>query len=615
MSFMFNPYPYDDPNAFNKLDSEGVDLHLVAKSNMECVIKIAEKAAATLKNQTTCIIGIDGYATTPLDTFHRMLEQQLGIRSICGLSHNIDKLYRDEEELTNMLSHEYLPEDRDKDPVLLYGKIFEGEYEDLMDSHKLYELVETIQNFKVNSKGILLVWGSGAFCKTLRSLYDHKVYLDITPMQAMLLLKRGEYLNIGTKKALPFKMMARRCYYVDFELAAKQRFDLIHNHQLEDYVIANDTQNMTLLPAQVLEQIFKKAMCYPLRCKPVYLEGVWGGYHIQRIRNLPKEMKNCAWVFDMIPMEVSIVFDFDGNKFEIPFYTLVQSQGPKLMGPESVDKFGYYFPVRFNYDDTYHASGNMSIQCHPGEQYVKENNGELGRQDESYYIVEAGQGAKTYLGFQTETAGDEFIADARRSEKEGTPVDYEKYVYAVDSKPGTQVMIPAGTIHASGRNQVILEIGSLTVGSYTYKMYDYLRKDFDGNQRPIHTYHGDKVLDRSRTKEWVNQNLVNGGSRVVRSGEDWEEFVVGEHDLLYFSLRNLRFINRMEENTNGSFHVLTLVDGEQVLIRSKAHPEYSFIQNYLDIVVVPAAFGEYEIINLKPQTTIVEHKTMLKPEL
>jgi mannose-6-phosphate isomerase class I len=176
-------------------------------------------------------------------------------------------------------------------------------------------------------------------------------------------------------------------------------------------------------------------------------------------------------------------------------------------------------------------------------------------------------------------------------------------------------MIPAGTIHASGRNQVILEIGSLTVGSYTYKMYDYLRKDFDGNQRPIHTYHGDKVLDRSRTKEWVNQNLVNGGSRVVRYGEGWEEFVVGEHDLLYFSLRNLRFINRIEENTNGGFHVLTLVDGEQVLIRSKAHPEYSFIQNYLDIVVVPAAFGEYEIINLKPQTTIIEHKTMLKPKL
>ena len=53
----------------------------------------------------------------------------------------------------------------------------------------------------------------------------------------------------------------------------------------------------------------------------------------------------------------------------------------------------------------------------------------------------------------------------------------------ISAKPGLQVMLPAGTIHSSGRNQVILEIGSLTIGSYTYKMYDYLRLDFDGKQR------------------------------------------------------------------------------------------------------------------------------------
>ncbi len=370
---------------------------------------------------------------------------------------------------------------------------------------------------------------------------------------------------------------------------------------------------MSLLPASLLEGIFARAMEYPLRCKPVYLEGVWGGYYIQRLRGLPREMKNCAWVFDMIPMEVSVVFELNGRKLEFPFYTLVQSQGPKLMGKRSVDAFGYYFPVRFNYDDTYHSNGNMSIQCHPGEKYVTENNGELGRQDESYYIVETGQGARTYLGFQKDADVEEFIAEARRSEKDGQPVDYQKYVYSIESKPGTQVMIPAGTIHASGQNQLILEIGSLTVGSYTYKMYDYVRKDLDGNPRPIHTYHGDQVLDRSRTADWVDQNLVNGGRRTLRKGKDWEEFVVGEHELLYFSLRNERFVTAIEDDTAGDFHVLTLVDGEQVLVRSKTNPERCFLQNYLDIVIVPADFGPYEIINQKAGTVCVEHKTMLKP--
>ena len=121
------------------------------------------------------------------------------------------------------------------------------------------------------------------------------------------------------------------------------------------------------------------------------------------------------------------------------------------------------------------------------------------------------------------------------------------------------------------------------------------------------------MLNRSFTADWVDQNLVNGGKRVVRSGADWEEFVVGEHDLLYFSLRNERFVTAMDDDTAGDFHVLTLVDGEQVMIRSKTNPERFFLQNYLDIVIIPASFGPYELVNLKAGTTCVEHKTMLKP--
>lgn len=613
MSFMFNPYPYNDPNAVNRLDSEGVQLELACEGTAESARAVVMMAAEDMQEKGCCIIGVDGYSTVPFDVFGNMLEQQFALENIPVTVIDASSLYKEESVLDAMLAAKCLPTDREKDPVLLYGRLFHGQYEDLMDEKALEHAKALMAAFGKNNDGALLLIGSGALCKTLRALCDRRIYLDTTPMNAMLRLKQGEYKNVGTQKALPFKMMARRCYYVDFELAAKERLELLSDNAMDAYVIADDAKSMTLLPSALQNQMYEKAMNYPLRCKPVYLEGVWGGYYIKRLRQLPEEMKNCAWVFDMIPMEVSIVFDFDGRKFEFPFYTLVQSQGQRLMGRESMERFGPYFPVRFNYDDTIHASGNMSIQCHPDADYVKENNGELGRQDESYYIVEAGQGAKTYLGFQDGADVEEFIEDARRSEREGTPVDYEKYVYGVESRPGTQVMIPAGTIHASGRNQLILEIGSLTVGSYTYKMYDYLRRDFDGKPRPIHTYHGDKVLARDRNASWVKDNLVNGGSRRVRAGADWEETVAGEHDLLYFSLRNLKFVDRIPEDTRGSFHVLTLVDGEQVLIRSKARPECSFVQNYLDIVVVPASFGEYEIVNLKPQTTAIEHKTMLKP--
>lgn len=608
---MFNPYPYDDPNAFNRLDTTGLKLSDAIAGSPAAAKAAGREAAKMIEENRRCVIAIDGYSATPVDVFCNLMEQQFHLQMIPAVSVEIESLWIGEGEAENMLAG-HLPEDREKDPVLLYGKLYEGRYEDFFDKVKLQAAVDWVEEFKKSGDGVLILWGYGALCDTLRHFCDIKIYLDATPKETMLRLKCGAYRNIGAAHALSFKQMARRCYYVDFELAAKLRFGLLREKELDGYVIADNPEEMTWLPFELAEAIFSRAMEYPLRCKPVYLEGVWGGYYVQRLRSLPKEMKNCAWVFDMIPMEVSIVFELAEKRFEFPFYTIVQSQGEKLMGRRSVDTFGYYFPVRFNYDDTFHSNGNMSIQCHPDADYVTANHGELGRQDESYYIVEAGPGARTYLGFHGDIDVEEFVAETRRSEKNGTPVDYQKYIYSVESKPGTQLMIPAGTIHASGRNQVILEIGSLTVGSYTYKMYDYVREDLDGNRRPIHTYHGDHVLKRGYKGRWVEENLVNGGKRLVRKGEDWEEYVVGEHELLYFSLRNEQFVGKIQDDTRGDFHVLALVDGEQVKICSRTNPNHFFMQNYLDIVVIPADFGSYEIINMKQGTTCIEHKTMLK---
>ena len=327
-------------------------------------------------------------------------------------------------------------------------------------------------------------------------------------------------------------------------------------------------------------------------------------------------MKNCAWIFDLIPMEVSIVAKMDDNEFEAPFFTFIQTMGEQLLGQQAFDQFGGYFPVRFNYDDTYHSNGNMSIQCHPDEDYVVKHHSELGRQDESYYVCVTAQDAKTYLGFKEEGSCEAFFEKANEAEKTHELIDYEKYINAVPSVPGTQLMIPAGTVHASGRNQVILEIGSLTVGSYTYKLYDYQRIDPQtGLPRPIHLKMGSRVIHGERTSQWVKDNLVNHGS-VVREGKDdhgnpWREIIVGEHDLLYFSLRNLIFWNRMEDDTDGQFHVLALVDGEKVRIASADDPSRSFVINSLEIAVVPANFGKYTLENLGIGSVTV-HKTQLK---
>lgn len=595
MSFMFSPFPYDDLNAVNHVN---VSLDVTNKilSNNELIKK---ELVSKLFNKSNKILVIDGYPTCNFDVIVKMFSD---VKLI-----NMRDIYKDEKEIYNMLKS-YLPEDRIMDPVLLYGKLFTDGLKKLMDEDKLLNLIDSLKNTSEK----IIVYGHGSLIKEIRELADIKIYMDVSPKEAAIRAKKGLYINIGDKKARPFKELMRRNYYVDFENETLLRKELVQQNALDYYIFADKDDSLVFSPFSTMNVLFDELVKRPFRCKPVYLEGVWGGYYMMRMRNLPKQMKNCAWIFDMIPSEVSVVIEANNTQIEVPYYTFVHARGVKLMGQDCVNYFHGYFPIRFNYDDTWHANGNMSIQCHPYHDYVRKENNELGRQDESYYIVEAAEGAKTFLGFNEDINPDDFMKEVFESEKTGNPIDYLKYVNAVTSTPGTQVLIPAGTIHSSGRNQLVLEIGSLTIGSYTYKLYDYMRKDLDGNPRPIHSRHGDNVLQKYRKTNWVNSHLV----KRAKGFDDNDTILtqtVGESPLLYFKLMTTQFLDKYEDNTKNSFHVLTVTNGEKVRISSKTNPEYNFVANYLDIIVVPQNIGEYVIENLGNQPVTI-HKTLLRDD-
>ncbi len=608
MSFMFNPSPYDEPSAvmMPALSDE-------TKSALVCGVHAAAAAIARDAAERGGVYAFEGYAGaefTPLVNLVCALLKQSG-KTVSVF--DASSAYADPSVLEERFAP-LLPTDREKDPVLLFGRRIEGGYENVFDPAQTATLLAVVRSARA-AGDIVLLYGRGCtYSEKLRAAADRIVYLDIIPKEAVLRAKSGRSINVGDMTARPFKEMMRRNYYVDFELALGLRTYLVEHDLIDFYV--DSTKEYKLLPREAFQEICASIAARPFRPKPVYLEGVWGGQYVKKLRGVPDEaMKNIAWVFDFIPMEVSVCVAVGETTVDIPFYTLLRACGSSIMGEACERKFGGYFPIRFNYDDTFHSSGNMSIQVHSGADYNRENYNEFGRQDESYYVVAAGHGARTYLGFRDDCDPEEFLDRARTSEREHTPVDYQKYVNYVESKPGVQVMIPAGTIHASGRNQVILEIGSLTIGSYTYKLYDYLRPDLDGKPRPIHTYHGSNVLRRERNASWVKKNIcvppaiVREG--VNTDGSPWNESVLGEHDLLYFSLRHLEFDTEITDDTAGRFHVLSLVDGEEIRIEPLAHPENAFTAHSLDIVCVPASVGPYRIVNLRKNHVIV-HKTMLK---
>ena len=610
---MYNPYPYDDPRAINKPVLAPQTIESVTAGTPQAAVRLAREFAETLKAtpQRNLIVAFDGYTTADWTRTINLLSQQLGLLGIGFEAMDFARVYKTEEQIHEMVDP-YLEWDRTKDPTLLYGRIFRGGYEAMFDPAKIEGFARRLSELQASADHgkVIAVYGYGCLVERLRPLYDRKCYFDVTPKESILRIRRGEYANLGDRTARPANLVIRRCYYVVFEMAVHLRGELLKQSVLDYYVASDHHDRIHLLPRNAMEQMLGALAAYPFRCKPVYLEGVWGGTYVKKLRNLPDAMRNCAWVFDLIPMEVSIVVEAGAERVEFPFFTFVQREGEAIMGDACVKKFHGYFPIRFNYDDSYHSNGNMSIQVHSGARYNQENYDELGRQDESYYVVVAGHNARTFVGFRDDADTEQFLRDIKRADTEYKPVDYLKYVNYEVSKPGLQVMLPAGTIHSSGRNQVVLEIGSLTIGSYTYKLYDYLRADLDGKPRPIHTWHGERNLAFERKASWVHDHIVQQ-PRIVRQGETWAEYIVGESDMLYFSLRRLEFETSVEDNTNGRFHVLTLVDGERIRIRSIEHPERYFDAEFMDMVVVPADMGRYVIENLRTEPICV-HKTMLK---
>jgi len=613
MSFMSNPYPYDDATAINRPRlAPSVTRSFLAGTDEVCR-SLTNGILARIATGQTCLVALDGYPGAQWAPALDVIAQRLAQHGVAVARIDVSQYYRSSDEIDDMLRGN-LPVDAVKDPVSLFGKLYDGEISDFFDAERLDQLMRALSAGRnVTSRAapgaVTIVYGHGAASAALGAAYDMILYFDVAPMHAILRARRGQVKSIGDTRERSLAYLLRRLYYVDFEVAVRARADLLARGAI-DYYVDNNADELKMVPRHSLEEIFRSLVTYPLRCKPCYLEGVWGGHFFQKIRNLPATMKNCAWIFDLIPNEVSLLIEVGDGHLEVPFTTFCRKEAAALMGAACVERFHGTFPIRFNYDDTYHSSGNMSIQVHPPQDYARAHFNEQVQQDESYYVVATGHEARTYLGWTQDADAAAFVAQAERSAVAGERVDYARYVHALPSRPGDQFLIPAGTIHASGRNQVVLEIGSVPVGSYTFKMYDYVRLDLEGRPRPIHLWHGRNVVQLDRRADWAAHE-GHPTPRLVREGSGWAEYVIGERDGMYFSLRRLEFDTEIAGETDGKFHVLVLVDGERVVVQSRIDADKAFEQKFLDVVLVPACFGSYVIRNLGDGPVRI-HKTVLR---
>jgi mannose-6-phosphate isomerase class I len=482
-----------------------------------------------------------------------------------------------------------------------FGYVYRGRLIKLLKIEKVQKLKTEILKNNEKMDAVICV-GAGSANPILRKTYDKIYYFDMTRETLFNSSEKKPVYFIGGDKRIAVHQLMRRFYYVDGPvLDAHKKYILRY---ADFYVECNSIENMKVVPKNVYDYILSKVAEQPFRIKPLYYPVTWGGNWLKGIKKLPKEMPNSGQGC-IVASENSIrIVVNEKILIEIPFQNLLWAYPSKILGDEVNKKFGGEFPFTYWYDDQI-GGGDMAIQVHASGKYLKEKFNEKIRQDESYYIVYTAEGAKTYLGLRENADIREFYEKALLAEREHVPFDHNNYVFSIPTKPGDYFLIPAGTVHASGRNQVVLEIdGGISAYSsgYTFHIYDYLRPDLDGSLRAIHLEHSFKVLKTYRREKWVLRNLKQE-PKLLRKGEGWAEYVIGEREDMYFKTHRLEFKEEIEDDTAGQFHMLTLVEGNRVLVVTHDGKEY--VLDFPDTLTVPASVGRYRIVNLGEGTVKV----------
>ena len=490
--------------------------------------------------------------------------------------------FKSEEQLDALLQP-YLGGD---DPV--FGRMNGVMLQDFLDAEKVNAVRKTIQACD-SRKGIILVVGTAASLVAER--YDLLVYADLARWELTLRQRRGEIGNLGATNSREIPgLKYKRAFFVDWRAADRLKKCLLP--KLDFLLDTNSRENPKLVEGDLLRRGLAMVCQRPFRVVPYFDPGVWGGHWMEEVCDLPKDQPNHAWCFDCVPEENSLLMKFGSRQVEIPALDLVFQHPRELLGEAVYGRFGTEFPIRFDFLDTM-GGGNLSLQVHPLTEYIQDRFGMNYTQDESYYLLDAGRDGTVYLGLQDNVDRAAMFRDLHEAQRGSRDFPVEKYVGQYPARKHDHFSIPAGTIHCSGRNSMVLEI-SATPYIFTFKLWDWGRVGLDGRPRPIHLDHGERNIRWERTPDWVRKNLV-GQVHSLASGKGWREESTGLHRQEFIETRRHWFDGRVPHDTAGGVNVLNLVEGEEVIVESPEAAFEPFHIHYAETFIVPASVGAYTI--------------------
>lgn len=435
----------------------------------------------------------------------------------------------------------------------------------------------------------VLVLGAGA--SLVAPQRDALVYADMARWEIQLRYRRCEVGNLGCDNGEASTSEKYKCgFFAEWRAADRLKKQLLPQ---ADFLL--DTNNMRepkMIHGAVFRESLEQVTRRPFRVVPYFDPGPWGGHWMEEVCDLPPGAPNYAWCFDCVPEENSLLLGFGEMRVEVPAIDLVFQHPRELLGDAVHARFGTEFPIRFDFLDTM-GGGNLSLQVHPLTEYIQDKFGMNYTQDESYYILDAEPGATVYLGLKEDIDQEQMERDLRDAQNEGGQFPADDYVNQFPARPHDHFLIPAGTIHCSGKGSMVLEI-SATPYIFTFKLWDWGRTGLDGQPRPIHIDHGVANIQWDRTTPWTSDNLVNA-VQPAGSGDGWCEEATGLHRREFIETRRHWFTGSVLHDTMGGVNVLNLVQGEEAVVESPTGAFEPFVVHYAETFIIPAAVGAYTI--------------------
>jgi len=507
-----------------------------------------------------------------------------------------------------------------REEILAYKKTFitddpgfgyvndKGSLADLMNRSALDELITELS---VSAEKCCVLYGCGSATPELVDVIDLVVYFDKTRQAILWQMWDGKLAPFGMEEADPGYLW-KEYYYCDYYLLDRQKEYLFG--KLDFWVEAISPETLKLLPRAAYDEVVRTLLKYPIKEIKIYQPGPWGAYRYRDLFDVPGLECN-AWNELAGPELGLIVEPGDGKRFEMPMLNLMQYQ-KEFLGNHLATAYPGLFPLDVWLDDGYFPEKTplertaMPIHNHPSTGYVNRHfNEPLGRY-ETYYICEAYEGACTIMGYKDNVDLEEWEQLARNSENLKEIPNWRDYVDIWDSNVGDLYLIPPGTTHGHGGNQMVLEMDtcpSVAATEYSFFTYDFARNSWDdqtktmtGKPMKMHLEHAFDN-EKWRRGSWVKEHLLPK-AKVEKWTKDFKFDRYASIPEMPFEIERFHYSGRAEGSTTGgngerSVRILTLTIGKRAIIRSKTEPGIQTDIELFQSAILPADFGDFEILS------------------